>query len=632
MEENPTGVVLDRLALVGNQILPCSDPDAFYAMARVQEFQDEGNNVTAEPMPIVMAPPPDLQVTSVVVPEHVIAGQEFDLSYTVTNTGPGDTPPRQDKWDDLIYLSRDPFLDLRADLFVGSEEHKKGLVAGASYQVDRTLEVPYGAVGPFYVIVITDPVRSASTAPWGNVFELDAERNNDTPSPQPMIIELPPPADLQVASIAVPSQGQIGHATEISWTVTNFDHSIESGTWTDAVYLSEDAVWDIDDPLIGRAGYTTRRVDDDGVPYDEVLKLDDSYTLTVNALLPPAKPGQYRIIVRPDIFNQVYEAENEANNRTASGDTISVTVDQLHVGVPLDTTLSTGLQQLYQVTVGQGETLRVTVTSDADDAVNELFLRFDDVPTSTVYDATYEGFLGPDQMAVVPSTEAGTYYVLLRGYSAPYGGASVTLLAELLPLSIFDVVPDVGGDGRWVTTTILGAQFHEDAIAKMVRPGFAEFEPISYEVVNSTKIIAIFDLRDAPHGLYDVKVINPDGEEAIVPYRYLVERAMEPDVTIGMGGPRVLRPGATGTYSVSVHNFTNVDTPYTFFEFGLPELGLNPEVFNFKYVAFTSNLRGSPETADLADVPWASLDSAVNTPRARSWPPAMYSTSPLRDM
>ena len=55
-------------------------------------------------------------------------------------------------------------------------------------------------------------------------------------------------------------------------------------------------------------------------------------------------------------------------------------------------------------------------------------------------------------------------------------------------------------------------------------------------IPDATKIMAIFDLRDAPHGLYDVKVINPGGQEAIVPYRYLVERALEPDVTIGMGG------------------------------------------------------------------------------------------------
>ena len=70
---------------------------------------------------------------------------------------------------------------------------------------------------------------------------------------------------------------------------------------------------------------------------------------------------------------------------------------------------------------------------------------------------------------------------------------------------------DVGGDGKYVTTTITALRFHEDAVVKLVRPGYAEYEPVTYRVVSSTKIIATFDLTGAPHGLYDVRVTNPDG-------------------------------------------------------------------------------------------------------------------------
>ena len=147
-----------------------------------------------------------------------------------------------------------------------------------------------------------------------------------------------------------------------------------------------------------------------------------------------------------------------------------------------------------------------------------------------------------------------------------------------MPFSITDVVPDTGGDGRWVSMTVLGAQFHPDAILKLVRPGFAEYEPVEYQVRDSSEIVALFDLRDAPHGLYDVKVVNPGGVEAVVPYRYLVERVIEPDVSIGLGGPRVLAvlmPESVGTYSVVVKSLGNIHTPYTFFQFGVPELGRN---------------------------------------------------------
>src|SRR5207302_9909986 len=170
------------------------------------------------------------------------------------------------------------------------------------------------------------------------------------------------------------------------------------------------------------------------------------------------------------------------------------------------------------------------------------------------------------------------------------------------PFQLTDVSRDQGGDSRYVTATIRGAQFNPSAIVKLVRPGFAEYEPVSYQVVDSTKIIAVFDLRDAPHGLYDVTVINPDGQQAHSPYRYLVEQAIEPDVTIGVGGTRVMWAGDTGFYGLSLINAANVDLPYVNFQVGASELGLNSEVFALPYVQFKNNLRG---TASVPNVPWA---------------------------
>src|SRR5262249_28550319 len=99
----------------------------------------------------------------------------------------------------------------------------------------------------------------------------------------------------------------------------------------------------------------------------------------------------------------------------------------------------------------------------------------------------------------------------------------------------------------------------------------------------------------------------------IVPYRYLVEQAIEPDVSVGLGGPRVLAPGKTGRYGVTVNNVSNLDTPYIYFQFGIPELGKNSNLYGFDYVDFSSNLGGRPDAASLQDVPWTSLNSTLNT-------------------
>src|SRR5262249_45275102 len=87
---------------------------------QVQEFQGEGNNITSRPLKVLLKSPPDLQVTALDVPQHVIAGQSFTLNYTVSNKGSSGTSPSQSQWTDLVYLSRDTFLDFQADRYLGS--------------------------------------------------------------------------------------------------------------------------------------------------------------------------------------------------------------------------------------------------------------------------------------------------------------------------------------------------------------------------------------------------------------------------------------------------------------------------------------------------------------------------------
>ena len=126
----------------------------------VEEFQDEGNNITATPLAVTLANPPDLRVASISIPERTRRGQSFELNYTVRNFGGGATALRQGTWDDLVYLSRDPLLDLRADRFVASFSHDGGLGSASSYTIDENINLPADLIGPYYVIVVTDPVRA----------------------------------------------------------------------------------------------------------------------------------------------------------------------------------------------------------------------------------------------------------------------------------------------------------------------------------------------------------------------------------------------------------------------------------------------------------------------------------------
>src|SRR5262249_22295745 len=148
-----------------------------------------------------------------------------------------------------------------------------------------------------------------------------------------------------------------------------------TGTWADAVFLSPDSAWHLSAPELGHVSFTG------------TLQPGQSYTQTLTATVPPVTPGQYRVIVRTDIFNQVYEGTGEANNTTASGTTVTVSAESLQLGVALATTLDPGQDRLFQVVVPQNQTLQVSVQSGSSTAANELFIRALAAPTGTVYDA-----------------------------------------------------------------------------------------------------------------------------------------------------------------------------------------------------------------------------------------------------
>lgn len=406
-------------------------------LARVPEFFDEGNNVTAAFLPIVLREPPDLQVTSLLVPERATIGQSFNLTYTVSNKGTGDTPASQSNWTDLIYLSRDQFFDPQSDIYLDSVSKNGGLIKDDRYTITKTLSIPTYLSGPYYAFVVTDYGQLSG----GNVFEGSLD-NNATSSTQPIIFDFAPPSDLQVDQILSSATAHSGEPVAIQWTVTNRGDNAAIGQWSDAVYLSSDNVWDINDPLVGR------------LSFNGILEKGQSYTQILETFLPPALPGQYRLIVRPDIYNQIYEATIEANNFTTSANPLNVMVEELPLGVALPTHLSAGQSRLYQVKLNAGQTFKVSLDSSSSETQNAFFLRYNNLPTGTAYDATNTEELGPDPSVVISATETGVYYILVRSI---FGSSPATIKAELLSFGITDVMTDRGGDSRYVTTNILGA-------------------------------------------------------------------------------------------------------------------------------------------------------------------------------
>ena len=145
--------------------------------------------------------------------------------------------------------------------------------------------MPRGITGPWYVIVIADADDV--------VFEGDKQNNNGGATTVPLIIDTPPPADLEVGTITIPASAQTGRA-DPGPVDGQQRRRIRRQRFVDRRCVSvADAVWNISDASSATSSSSSGTVQPGG-----------SYTSTLNADLPSAIPGQYRIIVRCNIFDE----------------------------------------------------------------------------------------------------------------------------------------------------------------------------------------------------------------------------------------------------------------------------------------------------------------------------------------
>jgi len=319
-------------------------------------------------------------------------------------------------------------------------------------------------------------------------------------------------------------------------------------------------------------------------------------------------PGNYYLIVRADIYDDIRET-SALNNALASPATFEVAVPILVLGQTEDALLSSGQSLLYRLDVPADLTVNVRLDCDNDGAANELYARYGALPSSSAWDARYTGHLWADQTIRIPDTQPGSYYILARSIS---GGADMPahITATEVPFSITDITPDRGGADRYVYLTVEGARFSPAAVLKLVRPQLGEYEPTVYTVRNASRIVAAFDLREAPRGLYDVVVTTPDGAEARLPYRFLVEAPLPIDLTVGLGGKDLIGLGDTAWYGAGVYSLTNIGTPYVHIEFGVPNIpNPAPELIPGAALEFRTNLTGEPAIDDVA---WADVDPVLD--------------------
>ena len=180
----------------------------------VNEYALEGNNITPSSgvLQIMLAPYPDLRVSSVAVPELVVGNPALiDIQWVVTNHGSG--PGKTSSWIDHVIVSRNASYGDADDQAVAAFSHSGALDADGSYQRTEQVTLPAGLSGQYHVFVVTDAANQ--------VYEYQGETNNFGEPVHVLAVAPSPFPDLVVSDVTVPAAGHSGSPLEVRWTVAN---------------------------------------------------------------------------------------------------------------------------------------------------------------------------------------------------------------------------------------------------------------------------------------------------------------------------------------------------------------------------------------------------------------------------
>jgi RHS repeat-associated protein len=271
----------------------------------VYEGSNEGNNASSAFPLTITRDTPDLQVTSITLPNTVTPGQALSLNWTVANLGVGRT--NSNYWYDQVYLSLDANVSSN-DISLGSVYRAGALEPSASYAATGTFSLPVNLNGNYYVLVQADRDNNVIEGAFenNNVFASDSISGGGSGTGT-IPITPAPSADLAVSAVDAPEQGIAGQSLSLTWTVVNNDaNTVQS--WYDAVYLSRDQVFDRNSDIY--LGYRT---------HAGGLTAGDSYTATQSFNIPRGLGGRFYAFVVTDGGNAVYERLGEINNVSYDG-------------------------------------------------------------------------------------------------------------------------------------------------------------------------------------------------------------------------------------------------------------------------------------------------------------------------
>lgn len=286
------------------------------------------------------------------------------------------------------------------------------------------------------------------------------------------------------------------------------------GDWIDAVYLSRDAQWSIDDVKLGLVAHTGG------------LAENESYSASLDMVLPGVLPGSFYILVRADVANTTNEGDGEGDNLVSLPVAIGVRQLTPNSGATAGQFTADDSFDYYQLPVVDAETIALLLDGMGASGENQIFASFNQIPTPQSHELSAtsdERTLNQQDQELLFDAPlvGGTLYVMVNSKGlASDSPTSYELAAHSGSFFVSGVTPDrmsnrAGGvpvNGRPVGNvipkfvTIKGVGFTSTTVVEFIAGDGAVRTPKSAQVNSSNEILLELDFAGWTVGAYDVRI------------------------------------------------------------------------------------------------------------------------------
>lgn len=464
---------------------------------------------------------PDFVDTIFSAPATAAAGQPATVIHKITNSGAGPVYPNN--WSTKLWLSTDFTPGNSGDIELFSRNMNAALQPGQSLNDTITFTLNLNTVPGNYILI-------AHTDANNSVFE-----SNDTNNLAFSYVTVfrTQPVDLVVENIMKPDTVLLGYSIDTAkWVIANLSANTATGVSSDGIYLSSNTVLDSTAVLVGIKNKNIN------------MPPLDRDTISMQPLVTSLVEGQYKVLVKTDLLNNINET-NKNNNTGISAGSIYVKAKELKLDIPELNTLHT-LTRYYKLVIPDslnGSTILVSLnTSDSLSMRNEMYIGLGYVPSSARFDYKFNTPNYGNQQIVMTSVVDSVYYIAVRCVSSNPLIQNITLTAVRLPFAILNVQSSTGGNIGNVTVKLSGSLFTNNMLARLSRPGTTIYSSAVY-FINSTTVFTTFNLQGRPVGLYDVSLHKQDSSVAVLAGSFTIATGNNGGILTGGGN----NTGQTGS-------------------------------------------------------------------------------------